>query len=400
LARGRFQSLSLRPQAGMRVLYIHGTNAPPSRDPRRDAFSLLSEKLEGDVLHPIWFTQQKDVEEMFGPGSYPFYQARNFRFHWFLTTNTGGARRKIAAMWFYITKGLQIYRERRFDCIVSYSHMATGLCAVVLKLLTGAKLIIEITTAPDLVFAVKKQKPSLQEWIMRLYSYLCLHICLWTCDRAQLRGPGLIARYRMLRNVPTSILVGFVPVSTIPRHAESGERTVILVGAPWYLKGADVLIEAFLRLSGEFPDVKLKLLGYYPDREPLDALIGGSPQIEILKARSNPEALELISKALIFVLPSRCEGTPRVVVEAMAAGVPVIGSDVGAIPYLIRDGENGFVVPAGDASALEARLRQLLSDPELRRAMGERGYALAHSKFSEQAYVEQFTRAVTEVVSG
>jgi len=359
---------------------------------------MLSEKLEGDVLHPIWFRDRKDVEEMFGPGSYPVFQARKFRFHWFLTTNTGVVRRKIAAMWFYVSKGLQVYRERRFDCIVTYSHMATGLCAVVLKLLTGAKLIVEITTSLDLVYPVKKRNLSPGEWIMRLYSYLCLHICLWTCDRAQLRGPGLIERYRMLRNVPTSILVGFVPVSTIPRHVESSEKSVIFVGAPWYLKGADVLIEAFRRLSGEFPDVKLRLLGYYPDREQLDALTGGSPQIEILKARSNPEVLELISKALILVLPSRCEGAPRVVIEAMAAGIPVIGSGAGAIPYLIRDGYNGFVVPVGDVSALETRLRRLLSEADLRRTMGERGYALAHSKFSEQAYVEQFTRAVTEVV--
>jgi glycosyltransferase involved in cell wall biosynthesis len=87
-----------------------------------------------------------------------------------------------------------------------------------------------------------------------------------------------------------------------------------------------------------------------------------------------------------------------VVIEAMAAGIPVIGSGAGAIPYLIRDGYNGFVVPVGDVSALETRLRRLLSEADLRRTMGERGYALAHSKFSEQAYVEQFTRAVTEVV--
>jgi glycosyltransferase involved in cell wall biosynthesis len=386
----------------MRVLYIHGTIVPPATDVRRDPFSLLSERLEGDVLHPIWFTEQKGVEEMFGPGSYPVYQAGKFRYHWFLTSPYGGTRRKIAAIWFYISKGLQIYRERPFDCVITYAHQATGLCGVVLKLLTRTKLIVEITTSPDLVYAVERRTPSPREWIMRLYSYLCLHICLLSCDRAQLRGPGLIARYRMLRKVPVSILVGFVPVALIPRHVEGEEKIVQFVGAPWYLKGADLLIEAFRRLSGDFPDVKLKLLGYYPnaDRERLKALTAGSTQIEILSARTNPEVIELISKALIFVLPSRCEGTPRVVIEAMASGVPVIGSDVGGIPYLIHDGQNGFVVPAGDVSGLEARLRQLLSDPELRKTMGARGYEMAHTKFGEQAYLEQFTRAVAEVVNG
>jgi glycosyltransferase involved in cell wall biosynthesis len=384
----------------MRVLYVHGTVVPPATDLKRDPFFLLSERLEGDVLHPIWFSEPSEVEKVLGPGSYPVYQTGRFRYHWFLAGGPGGVRRKIASIWFYISKGLQIYRERRFDCIIAYSHMATGLCGVVLKVLTGAKLIVEITTSPDLGYTVERRNPALRERIMHLYSYLCLHICLWSCDRAQLRSPGLIAPYRMLRKVSVSVLTGFVPVSLIPHHAEGDEESVLLVGAPWYLKGADLLIEAFQRLSADFPKVKLKLLGYYPDGEHLEALTAGSPQIEILKARSNLEALEVISKATIFALPSRCEGTPRVVIEAMAAGVPVIGSDVGGIPYLIRDGENGFVVPVGDVSALDARLRQLLSDSELRMRMGARGRELAHTNFSEKAYVEQFTQAVTEVVKG
>jgi glycosyltransferase involved in cell wall biosynthesis len=78
-----------------------------------------------------------------------------------------------------------------------------------------------------------------------------------------------------------------------------------LPSMPWYLKGADLLIKAFQRLSADFPKVKLKLLGYYPDGEHLEALTAGSPQIEILNARRNLEVLEVISKATIFALPSR-----------------------------------------------------------------------------------------------
>jgi glycosyltransferase involved in cell wall biosynthesis len=384
----------------MRVLYIHGTIVPPSTDEKRDPFSLLSERLEGDVLQSIWFTDPKDVEKELGPGSYPVYQRGRFRYHWLLGGLSVGVRHKIASMWFNISKGLQIYRERPYDCVITYSHMATGLCGVVLKMLTGSKLIVEITTSPDLSYAAEQRNPALRERIMGWYSYLCLHICLWACDRAQLRAPGLIAQYRMLRKVPVSVLAGFVPVSLIPCHVEGDEQSILLVGAPWYLKGVDLLIQAFQSLSGDFPGVKLKLLGYFPDAEHLEALTAGSKQIEILKARPNPEVLELISKATIFALPSRCEGTPRVVIEAMASGLPVIGSDVGGIPYLIRNGQNGFLVPLGDVSALEARLRQLLSDLELRRSMGARGYELAHTEFSEKAYVEQFTQAVAEVVKG
>ena len=384
----------------MRILYIHGTMVPPTADLRRDPFFLLSERLEGDVLHPIWFKTQSEVEELLGQGSYPMYQRGRFRYHWFLKGPTGGPLNRVAALWFYISKGLKIYRERRFDCIITYSHMGTALCGAVLKALTGAKFIVEVTTSPSLAYTAEGGNSALRERIKTLISYLSLHISLWSCDRAQLRAPGLIAPYRMLRKIPVSVLTGFVPVSFIPRHAQGVETNILLVGAPWYLKGVDLLIDAFQRLSADFPKVKLKLLGYYPDRKPLEALMKGSPQIEILKARPNPEVLDLISKATIFVLPSRCEGTPRVVIEAMAAGVPVIGSDVGGIPYVIRDGESGFVVPVGDVSALEARLRQLLSDSELRARMGACGQELARTTFSEKAYVDRFTQAVAEVVNG
>jgi glycosyltransferase involved in cell wall biosynthesis len=381
----------------MRVLYIHGTVVPPTADLQRDPFYLLSERLEGDILHPIWFNTPKEVEDLLGPGSYPVYERGRFRYHWHLKGLYGGPLNRMAALWFYVSKGLQVYHHRRYDCIVTYSHMGTALCGVVLKMLTGAKLIVEVTTSPGLAYVAEGRNPGLKERFKTLVSELFLHISLLSCNRAQLRAPGLIEPYRMLRNVPVSVLTGFVPVSLIPQKTDEDEQNILLVGAPWYLKGADLLVQAFQKLSPDFPNVKLKLLGYYPDRQQLDALAAGSPQIEIMKARPNPEVLQIIAKATIFVLPSRCEGTPRVMIEAMAAGVPAIGSDVGGIPYLIQDGEAGFVVPVGDVAVLEARLRQLLSDPELRARMGARGRERAQNNFSEKAYVEGFARAVEDV---
>ena len=71
---------------------------------------------------------------------------------------------------------------------------------------------------------------------------------------------------------------------------------------------------------------------------------------------------------------------------------------MGGISYLIRDGENGFLVPPKDPVALERRLRELLADAELRKRMGAGGYAMAHTQFNERAYVEQFTRMVEAAI--
>jgi glycosyltransferase involved in cell wall biosynthesis len=76
----------------------------------------------------------------------------------------------------------------------------------------------------------------------------------------------------------------------------------------------------------------------------------------------------------------------------------VVASDVGGIPTMVRDGDSGFVVPAGDVGALENRLRRLLSDGDLRRRMGARAYELAHTEFTETAYAEHFTQMVVETV--
>jgi glycosyltransferase involved in cell wall biosynthesis len=259
---------------------------------------------------------------------------------------------------------------------------------------------VEIVAAPDKGYASESSKRGFLVRLKQLYSDICLHISLRSCDRTHLFARTLIGGYKSFRNVPKSVFPEWVAVSQVPRHVDTPERYILLVGAPWRRKGVDVLIRAFQKLAPDFPQVKLRLLGYYPDREVLDELIGGSPQIEILKARPLPEVLELTSRAAIFALPSRCEGTPRVVLEAMAAGVPVVGSNVDGIPSYVRDGENGFLVPVNDVDALADRLRLLLSDEELRARMGSKGYEMAHTEFSERAYVERFVRMVAQAVSG
>jgi len=386
----------------MRILYVQATEVPPPTNAQADRFFLLSEKLEGDVLQPVWSRRPEELEAVFGPGSYPVYSSGRFRYHWFFASRYKGIRRRLATFWFILRKGMQLHRERRYDCIVAYSHMTTGLCAGLLKLLTRGKLILEIATTPQLAYLRERPSPTWRERLMHVYSDICLHLSMVLSDRFHLLYPRQLSQYPLLRNARNSVFHEFVPMSTIVRRSnlEEPEAFVLLVGAPWYLKGADILIEAFRRLAVDFPHVKLKILGYYPDRSELDRLAAGSPQIEILKARPHPEVLRIISQAMVLVLPSRCEGVARVLIEGMAAGIPLIGSDAGGTSFMVRNDENGFVFPGGDSSALEKRLRELLADPELRRRMGDNGYRRAHGELNENVYVEQFTRMVEATVRG
>ena len=386
----------------MRILYLHASLVPPPANVQADRFYLLSETLEGDVLQPIWFSKPEEVEAVFGPGSYPAHTVGRFRYHWCLAMARGGIWRKLSIFWFYLRKGLELHRQRPYDCIVVYSHMTTALFAALLKLLTGAKLIVEIVTAPHLIYLTDRPRPSWMDRAMHLYSDLCLHVSLLLGNRAHFLFPNQVSRYPLLRKTKNSVFHEFIPVSVIDRYPEQGKKDlyILLVGAPWYLKGVDLLIKAFQQIASEFPQVTLKILGHYPNQESLEHLIGKSSRIEVMKARPHPETLRIISQAAVMALPSRCEGLPRVLMEGMAAGIPLAGSDVAGIPFLIRDGENGFVVPSGDPLQLAARLRQLLVDPELRSQMGENGYRRAHTELNEKVYVEQFTRMVECTLQG
>lgn len=372
-----------------------------------DRFFLLSGGLEGDILHPIWFSTPQEVEAELGPGSYPVYTSGNFRYHWFLGYRPGGGTSsKLAQFWFYLRKGLQLHREKPFDCVVAYSHMTPGVMGVVLKLLTRTKLVIEVATTPRLLAMTNRPKPTFADRLKKLYSDFCLHISAGLADRVHLLYPAQLSGYPKLARKKASVFHEFILASNIPAATpceRDREMYVVQVGAPWYLKGVDRLVAAFKRVAPDFPNVKLKLVGWYEagEKAGLEALRDGSAQIELVRALPNPNTLSIISRSLILVHPSRCEGGPsRVVTEGLVAGVPVIGSDVAGIPYAITDGENGFVVPGDDIDALERRLRELLGDPELRQRLGSKASELAREQFSEKVYVERFTEMIRAAVLG
>ena len=213
-----------------------------------DRFFLLSENLEGDVLQPIWNRRAEEVEAKFGPGSYPAYTSGNFRYHWLLTSHHKGLRGQLAVFRFFLRTGMALHRQKPYDCIVVYSHMTPALLGTIIKVFTGAKLIVEVVTTPSLSFLNNRPRPTFKEHLGKLYSDASLYLAMLSCDRVHLLYKTQLSGYKILRRPPASVFADFIPASAVPRSQEI-ERTVLLVGAPWYLKGVDVLIHAFHQLS-------------------------------------------------------------------------------------------------------------------------------------------------------
>lgn len=95
-----------------------------------------------------------------------------------------------------------------------------------------------------------------------------------------------------------------------------------------------------------------------------------------------PEAVKIYDCTDVFILPSYMEGLPMTVLEAMGRGIPVLATNVGGIPEIIIDGENGFIVNPGDKRALVEKLEALISDTGLRERMGRKGLEMAKENFS------------------
>jgi glycosyltransferase involved in cell wall biosynthesis len=107
----------------------------------------------------------------------------------------------------------------------------------------------------------------------------------------------------------------------------------------------------------------------------------------------------MMSNADIFVFPPRApEGHPWVIVEAMAAGLPIISTDRGAIVESVKHEENGFIVPLGDPQAIAKHIQELINFPEKRQRMGQNSRKHYLTNFTEAAMVENLTHIFQNVM--
>ena len=171
-----------------------------------------------------------------------------------------------------------------------------------------------------------------------------------------------------------------------------GEGEVVLgtVGRLDPLKDHRLLIEAVTGLEGSW---RLLVVGDGPLRAELERLVQerslGGRVVFLGERRDVPELLRAMDA---FVLPSRSEGLPMALLEAMACGLPVVATRVGGIPEAVREGEGGLLCDPGDSGGLRDALCRLISDPPLRRRLGRGARVAFERRFSLQRMVEGYER--------
>jgi glycosyltransferase involved in cell wall biosynthesis len=193
-----------------------------------------------------------------------------------------------------------------------------------------------------------------------------------------------ITRRRLSHLIPN----GVVDIS-VDRPNEESERMLRIVMVARFSKPKDfgTLIEAFSQL--DVPEVELVLVGDGPARPAMELLaqqLGVDARVRFLGSRS--DVAEILGAADVFVLSSSYEGAPLTVLEALRGGVPVVASDVGDIGLMVRDGQEGFLVPRGDIDGFRLALKRLASDGELRRAMSGAARSRFETEFDERRMID------------
>lgn len=140
-------------------------------------------------------------------------------------------------------------------------------------------------------------------------------------------------------------------------------KEILFIGLDWQRKGGPALLRAFRKLGERHPEATLTVVSRVPEDEDL----GGVNYVGLVPLAEIPE---YYARASIFCMPTRLEPFGNVFVEAMWHQLPIVATRVGALPDIVEDGMNGFLVPPGDASALADRLSELLDDPERCARMG------------------------------
>lgn len=240
---------------------------------------------------------------------------------------------------------------------------------------------------------------SRKEWLYR-QAMPRTDVVAAVCEaaRARFASQGVAPRGRLLSVTNGIRIDAFARSEPHARHALArtldlgeGARIVGSVGRLNPVKDQAMLLEAFARVHAGMPNAALVLVGDGPERGDLEAraaALGIAHRVRLLGDRSDVSGL--LRGFDVFALSSRSEGYSIALLEACAAGLPIVATDVGGNGEIVVEGRNGRLVPPGDPAAFAQGVAMLLADPHLAARMGAAGHAWAAAHGSLRAMAARY----------
>ena len=233
----------------------------------------------------------------------------------------------------------------------------------------------------------------------RLRSSRLLRRLLLPVDRILCVSDRFVEELRCLcPEIPVEAVYNGVDTETFRPGAERRKR-ILTAGTLRWQKDQACLIEAFARLTPWFPEWELWILGEGPLRAELEdrvRTLGLDGRVFLPGARSHGELARILGESAVFCLPSKTEGLPKALLEAMASGCACLATDTGECASVL--GDSGRIVPPGDTEALRRGLEELLPSAGLRTRLGAAARRRA-GDFSWPAYRDRHFRLYTSLLS-
>ncbi len=204
--------------------------------------------------------------------------------------------------------------------------------------------------------------------------------------------------------VPLWIDTNYIESVSGPAGTHVSRPAILFVGQLKYRKGFDVLADAMPLVVQEYPDASFIFVGHNPRHEP--ALRGicranGTEQNLLIAGRvSEEEKIRLFRECSVYVLPTRYEGFGLPLLEAMAAGCPVVSSKIPVVDEIIQDGSNGLLAELESPESLASKINQVLDDRELRGRLVQNGRRTVRERYDEESLVRRILDVYDEAGSG
>ena len=288
----------------------------------------------------------------------------------------GNAGEKAIGGWLLYRAALPIakalHREKPFDIVHAHMLPRDGHAGLLLARALGVPVALTVHGTDIFHYFIPGKEPWKRNIrIAQDVDALMAVSNLLMSRVAPYRGEGRLSR----------VVQNGVDLSLVPNGEKRKPRSVISVGTLKARKCMDRTLEAFARLADEYPDATLTIVGIGEMEEQLRARIGQlglQSRVTLTGGLPHEEVLRRMAQSDLFVLLSWGEGYGIVYIEAMAAGCIAVGAKDEGIADTITDGENGFLVPAGDIDETERVMRQVFAHPEAYEALRQKGMQSAH----------------------
>ncbi|MFY9457878.1 MAG: glycosyltransferase family 4 protein [Candidatus Spechtbacterales bacterium] len=293
--------------------------------------------------------------------------------------------------------GFYLCVSKKIDVIVCQTPLTEGLIGTVLKKVFRKELIVE--AHGDWAETPFFNRRRVGARFLRRIVPIAARVSFRNADKIRALTNYFAERVRKI--APGKKYFIFPTYTDIDYFLEetnvSFRKYILTVAVLSPIKNIEILIEAFAKIHEQFAGFRLIIAGEGPSLENLKLKVKNEKleDIVIFTGRlSLGEVREAMKDCYVFVLPSLSEGFGRVLIEAMALSKPVIASNVGGIPEIVKDGENGFLIEPKDTALLAEKLSLLLGDEVLARSMGKRGREFCKNNFSNENYIKNFVQMI------